>query len=205
MKKVILSAVALLAISFAKAQDGAKDFNFSKGNILVEGNLGFASTNDKNTEEKTNSFIFTPQAGYFLTDKFAVGVKLGFASYKEEESGVDTDKGNAFSAGVFGRYYFLDLGQRFKTYVNAGVDFVNSKEGLAEIKENGVNVGAGIGVNYFVTDCILLNFGLTNILSYQTSKVDLAGAKSESSFGVNLNGNVANPFATASFGVAYKF
>ena len=37
-----------------------KAFGFAKGDVIVEGNLGFSSTNDKNTEEKTNSFQFNP-------------------------------------------------------------------------------------------------------------------------------------------------
>jgi outer membrane protein len=66
--------------------------------------------------------------------------------------------------------------------------------GNAEVTTNGASFGAGLGINYFVTDRIVLNFGLRNILSYQTSKVDVAGAKNTSSFGFDLNGNIANPF-----------
>lgn len=204
MKKVILSTVALLAITFSNAQDnGAKDFGFSQGNILVEGNLGFGSTNNKNTEEKTSSFAITPRVGYFLTDKFAVGAQLGYTSNKEEVTGVDTEKSSIFNAGVFGRYYFLDLGQRFKTYADAGVDFVSGKDDINDIKANGIGAGVGVGINYFVTDRIVLNFALRNIISYSTAKVD--GGESVSEFGFDLNGNIANPFAAASFGVGYKF
>lgn len=204
MKKVILSAVALLAITFANAQDnGAKDFGFSQGDVLVEGNLGFGSRNNKNTDTKTNSFSFTPKAGYFLTDKIAVGAQLGFGSDKREIAGIDTEKSSNFGVGVFGRYYFLDLGQRFKTYAEANVGFGSEKDRLADIKTNEFGIGAGIGINYFVTERIVLNFALRDIIGYSTSKVD--GAKSTSSFGFDLNGNIANPFSAASFGVGYKF
>lgn len=204
MKKVILSAFALLAITFANAQDnGAKSFGFSEGDILVEGNLGFGSTNDKNSEVKTNSFSITPKVAYFLTDKFAVGAQLGYASSKKEVSGVDTEKGSDFNVGVFGRYYFLDLGQRFKTYADAGIDFVSGKDDINDLKANGVGAGVGLGINYFVTERIVLNFALRNIISYSSAKID--GGESVSSFGFDLNGNVKNPFAAASFGVGYKF
>lgn len=208
MKKVILSAIALLAITFANAQDSsAKEYGFTEGNVLVEGNLGFNSTKDNNSDVKTNSFIFSPKAAYFLTDKFAVGAQVGVGSSTTETAGVDTSKGTDFSAGVFGRYYFLDLGQRFKTYADAGVDFGSSKAGIgaAEVKANGVSAGVGLGLNYFVTQRVVLNFALRNILSYSTAKVDAPGAKSVSSFGFDLNGNVANPFASGSFGVGYVF
>lgn len=202
MKKVVLSVVALLAITFANAQD-AKDFSFSQGDVLVEGNLGFGSTNDKNTEEKTNTFSITPSVAYFLTDKFAVGGRLGYTSNKEEVAGVDTEKTSIFNAGVFGRYYFLDLGQRFKTYADAGVDFVSGKNDITDVKANGVGAGVGIGINYFVTERIVLNFALRNIISYNTAKID--GGESVSEFGFDLNGNISNPFSAASFGVGYRF
>ena len=93
MKKIILTVAAVLAFGFANAQDTeAKAFGFSKGDVLVEGNLGFGSTNDKNTDEKTSSFEFNPKAGYFLTDKIAVGIDLGIGSDKKKVAGTDTDK-----------------------------------------------------------------------------------------------------------------
>ncbi|AWG21631.1 hypothetical protein FFWV33_08830 [Flavobacterium faecale] len=208
MKKVILSAIALLAISFANAQDSsAKEYGFSEGNVLVEGNLGFNSSTNNNTDVKTNSFNFTPKVGYFLTDKFAVGAQIGVGTNKTETAGVDTSKSTNLSAGVFGRYYFLDLGQRFKTYADANVAYGHSKDGIgaAELKANGVSAGLGLGINYFVTKRVVLNFALRNILSYSTAKVDAPGAKSVSNFGFDLNGNIANPFATGSFGVGYIF
>ncbi|KDN54280.1 OmpW family outer membrane protein [Flavobacterium seoulense] len=202
MKKVVLSVVALLAITFANAQD-AKDFSFSQGDVLVEGNLGFGSTNDKNTEEKTNTFSITPSVAYFLTDKFAVGAQLGYTSDKREVAGIDTDKESEFDAGVFGRYYFLDLGQRFKTYADAGVGFTTIKDDINDTKVNGFGAGVGLGINYFVTERIVLNFALRNIISYQSVKPD--GGENVSQFGFDLNGNIANPFSAASFGVGYKF
>jgi len=193
--------VAVLAFGFANAQDSGS-FGFSKGNILLEGNVGFSSTNDKNTETKTNAFEFNPKAGYFLTDKFALGLELGIGSDKEEVAGTDTDKNSNFNVGVFGRYYFLDLGQRFKTYAEAGVGFANGKEGLAEAKYSGVRVGAGLGINYFVSESFAINFGLTDILSYNSFKYK----DGEAVTAFNGNFNVFNNFFnTAQFGLTYKF
>ncbi|MCW2119764.1 outer membrane beta-barrel protein [Flavobacterium sp. 7A] len=208
MKKVILLAIALLAISFANAQDSsAKEYGFSKGNVLVEGNLGFNSSNNNNTEVKTNSFNFAPKVGYFLSDKFAIGAELGLGTNKKETAGVDTSKNTTMSAGVFGRYYFLELGQRFKTYADANVAYGHSKDGIgsAASKANGLGAGIGLGINYFVTKRLVLNFALKNILSYSTAKVDAPGQKSVSNFGFDLSGNIANPFATGSFGIGYIF
>lgn len=205
MKKIILSVAAVFAFGFANAQEEvkeAKGFGFSKGNIIVEGNLGFSSTNDKNTEVKTNSFEFNPKAGYFVTDKIAVGIQLGIGSDKQETAGTDTDKNSNFDAGVFGRYYFLDLGARFKTYAEAGVDFMSGKTGLGDAKYSGVGAGAGLGINYFVSESFAINFGLTDVLSYSTLKYKDAEAVSSFNGNVNVFNNF---FTTAKFGLTYKF
>lgn len=203
MKKIILTVAAVFAFGFANAQDAKEStgFGFSEGDVFLEGNIGFNSTNDKNTETKTNMFQFNPKAGYLVTDKFAVGIQLGIGSDKDEVAGVETDKNSNFNAGVFGRYYFLDLGQRFKTYAEVGVDFNSGKTGLADAKYSGVGVNAGLGINYFVTEKIAINFGLTNTLSYDSNKYKDGEAVTE--FNGNLN-VFNNFFNTATFGLTYK-
>ncbi|MBF01702.1 MAG: hypothetical protein CMP76_00235 [Flavobacterium sp.] len=203
MKKLLFAAVAVFAFATANAQEeGGSSFGFSQGNILLEGNLGFSSSNDKNTETKTNSFEFNPKAGYFLNDKFALGLELSVGSDKEEVAGTETDKNSNFGAGVFARYYFLDLGQRFKTYAEAGVGFNSGKQGLADAKYSGVGAGAGLGINYFLTENFAINFALTDILSYSTNKYDGGEAVSEFNANVNVFNNF---FTTAQFGLTYKF
>ncbi|WP_343616396.1 outer membrane beta-barrel protein [Flavobacterium sp.] len=199
MKKIFLTAIAVFGFAFANAQDSGS-YGFSKGNILLEGNLGLSTKNDKNTEVKTNSFEFNPKAGYFLTDKFALGLDLGIGSDKKKKAGEDEGKNSNFNVGVFGRYYFLDLGQRFKTYAEAGVGLNTGKE--FEAKYSGVGFNAGLGINYFVSNSFAINFGLTDVLAYNTNK--FKGAKAVSDFDANLN-VFNNFFNTAKFGLTYKF
>ena len=218
MKKVILSAAALFAFALSvQAQEAETPaFGFAEGNIIIEGNLSFGSTKDEDVagETKESNFNFNPKAGYFLTNKFAVGVELGIGSTKEEESpvGAPTDefKTNTFSAGVFGRYYFLDLGQRFKTYAELGVGFGSSKNefnGTETSKVNGVNAGFDLGINYFVTQSFAINFGLANVLSYTSATAEDPATSEETktnTFEGNLN-VFNNFFSTAQFGLTYKF
>ena len=194
-------------MTFANAQEEEKKgFGFAQGDVMVEGNLGFGSTNDKNTETKTSNFDFNPKAGYFVSDKFAVGVELMVGSNKTEVAGTETDKGSNFNAGVFGRYYFLDLGERFKTYAEAGLGMTSEKDGIGagEVKTNGFGFGVDLGINYFITDSFAINFGLDNVLGYNTSKVDTDGAKAESEFNFSA-GEFNNFFDTARFGLTWKF
>ena len=216
MKKVLLSAVALMTIGFANAQEEAATTSiggFAKGDMFVEGNIGFSSDKYENDtyEEKQNNFNFSPKAGYFVTEKLAVGVELGIGSSKYDES--DTgysyeETSNNFSGGVFARYYFLDLGQRFKTYAEAGFGFGSQKwetDGVETRKNTSLGVNAGLGIQYFVTPKIAINFGLTDILGYGTTKSEFPGGGEFTNSEFNGNVNVFNNFfSAAQFGLTYK-
>lgn len=207
MKKIILTVAAVFVLGFANAQDKkeAKGFGFSKGDIFVEGSLAMSSTNDKNTEVKTNSMAFTPKAGYLVSDNFAVGLSLGLDSSKSSTAGTDTNKTSGFAFGAFGRYYFLELGQRFKTYTEFGFNVGTEKVGVnSTVKTNTFNLGAGLGMNYFVTPKVAISFGLANVINYGTSKTDQNGDKGSSNMNVNLN-VFNNFFTTPTFGALYKF
>jgi outer membrane protein len=201
MKKLLFAAVAVFAFGMANAQDEVKTYDFNQGDIILEGNLGFSSINNKNTEVKTSSFNFNPKAGYFISSDLAIGLELMVGSDKREVAGTDTDKNSNLGVGAFARYYFLDLGQRFKTYGELGLGFNSGKAGLAEAEYNGIGAGVGLGINYFVTENIAINFVVTDILSYSSNKFDGGEAVTQ------LNGNVNvfnNFFTTAQFGLTFK-
>jgi len=205
MKKLLFTAaVAVLGLSNVNAQEEAKTFGFGEGDIFIEGMVNFSSTNDKNSDEKTNGFGISPKAGYFLNDDLAVGAMLSYDSNKTEVSGTDISKYNTFGAGVFARYYVLDLGERFKTYSEFGIGYATSNDKIADLKENTIGAGLDLGINYFVTEKIALSFGLKNILSFSSSKYDVSGAKAVTDFNLGF-GDVANPFGgNVNFGLLYK-
>lgn len=204
MKKIILTVAAVFALSFANAQDKkeSKGFGFSEGDIFVEGSLMMNSTNNKNTDVKTSSTDFAPKAGYLVSDNFAVGVSLGIESGKTT-SGSVTSKTSGFHVGAFGRYYFLELGERFKTYTEFGFA-IGSDKSAASVKTNTFDLGAGLGMNYFVTPKVAISFGLGNVIKYGTSKTDVSGDKGSNSMNVNVN-VFNNFFNTPTFGALYKF
>jgi len=206
MKKVLLiAAVAVFGFSNVNAQETeAPAFGFEQGNIFLEGNLGYNSSNDKNIEEKTNQFSFNPKAGYFINEDLALGVQLAYNSYTEEVAGTDAEDISAFGAGVFARYYFLDLGKRFKTFAEVGVGFETAKDDLADVKANGVGAGLSLGINYFVKENIAITFGLSDVLSYSSAKLDVDGAEAVTEFNANIN-VFNNFFETAQFGLMFKF
>ena len=73
MKKLLLSAVAVFAFTFANAQDGE---GFSKGDVFISGSVGFNSS--KQGDAKSNEFSFSPAAGYFLTENITKSFVMSF-------------------------------------------------------------------------------------------------------------------------------
>lgn len=214
MKKITLSVLSLLAFGYVSAQDvdSTPSFGFAKGDVVVEGALQFATKNNKNTEVKTSEFVFTPKVGYFVTDKSMIGVQVAFGSAKTETTFPNTtEKANAFGIGVFGRHYFLELGERFKTYGELGLGFGKVSSELetaagttSSADVNTVDVGLSLGMNYFITPSVAVSFTLADVLSYGTSKVDAPGAEAYTEFNGNVN-VFNNIFATPTIGMMYKF
>ena len=200
MKKILLSALAVFAFGAANAQEEG-GFGFSKGDVIVEGNLSVSSNSvsSGNSTTTTTSYAFRPVGGYFITDKFAVGLGLNIAS----EKGSGSAETNTFGVTAAGRYYFLNLGQRFKVYGQAGLGFdsISTKPGDAKSTDIGFN--AGLGVNYFLTKSIAINFGLTDVFSVKNHKVkDVDGSETKVNLSVN---SFKNFFTEPTFGLTFKF
>lgn len=224
MKKLVLSLVAVAAIGFtANAQETEKPtFGFQESNVFVEGMFSINNSTVKpegGSKIKSTLYNFTPKVGYMLSDKFAVGVELGFGkvggdNYEGafEEVLATSKKGYVKEtyAGAFGRYYFLELGQRFKTYAEVGVGF---HQGVTEVKgttvdakQTGVKAGLGLGMNYFVTNNLAISFHLGDIFSYSNYNLKVDGEKQGTVSNTNANVNIFNNFFTeAKFGLTYKF
>lgn len=216
MKKIVLSLAVLATGVAAQAQENT--FGFNQGDILLEGSLQANSQDDKAETLKTSEFNFTPKAGYFVTDKFAVGLGLNIGSEKEElysEVSDDnyTEKASNVGFEVFGRYYFMNL-NRFQPYAELGVGYNTSKgERTAVVgdvtttvdfpKYNRFGANATLGFNYFVTPKIAINFALSDIIGFNSGKSDAEGAKATNDFHANIN-NFNNFFDTATFGLTFK-
>lgn len=224
MKKVLLTAVAVFSLTFVNAQEEKETtgFGFAQGNMFLEGNLGFSSdkeTNSDNTgdldETKTSSMNFNPKFGYFISNKLALGAEVMVGSGKSEVTIFGTpnvtneNTNSTFGAGVFARYYFLDLGQRFKTYAEAGLGFASGKSefnGIETGKGSGFGLNFDLGMNYFVTEKMAINFGLANVLGFNSTKSEFPGGAETTNSGINGNINVFdNFFDTPTFGLTYKF
>ncbi len=159
MKKISALIIAGMAI-FGTQQASAQ---IQKGNLMVGASL--ADMNIKLQKGNTDlSLSINPKIGYFIQDNVAIGaeVKLGFATNSAQNS-------INYGIGAFGRYYVsskqLELLKhaRFFGEVNAGLVGDNIKpKGMSSVSTNGLGIGFGPGVAYFITP----NIGLEALLKY---------------------------------------
>ena len=155
MKKLLLFITVLFfGISTINAQDDA-NYGFAQGDWVLGGGFNFSNADDNGDE--TSSSTIAPTVHYFVSDTWAVGASIGLMSM---DMGGDKESNTvvAFEA----RNYFMDMSERTKWYFNGG--FSNTSGDSFDDSVTGI--GAGIGMNYFMNDNIINDFGLTNILSY---------------------------------------
>lgn len=213
MKKIILSAVALMAFSLSNAQEDASGTGFSQGDVFLSGSAGFSST--KTGDAESSVFNIIPRAGYFVSSNIAVGLQAGYSKDATTSIGpvtgqlLDTDI-TTVEIGAFGRYYFTPAGN-FSLFADLSASYgtvTREQDGATgpgpgdivtvEDKFNGFFAGFAPGVNYFISDHFALEatFG---VLSYSTIKPDADGADSTDNFDIGLN------LSDVNLGLIYKF
>ena len=171
MKKIILSIILSLSfyLTYSQSDNTMSDaFGFLSEEIFIEGNLQFSMVNNQDIEDKTTYFTANPKVGYFLTDNFAVGLQGNYTLEKYTAQDINSDiKLNTYAGGIFGRYYFLELGKRFFTYAEIGGTYGLTEGTVTDIIKgtssnldgvNTINSGLSLGMNYFVNKNISVDF-----------------------------------------------
>ena len=132
MKKVLLSAVALLTIGFANAQEEAKaeGTQTSKGKILIEANtgnemLGTTGLSFK-SQDGESEYNIGLDGGYFIMDNLALKAGLGYGGKSEDDS-------NTFSYRVGAKYYAMGMIPLTLDLTGASVKDAEGVKNLANI------------------------------------------------------------------------
>ena len=202
MKKLlVLGAVALF---------GAMNAQTEKGSWVVGGSttLGFNSANTKykydgQSEDgpKVSTFTITPSVGYFVIDKLAIGVDLGYTSLttKMEESFMGTNYSakstlSTFSILPTATYYFKSDSQ-ILPYLGVGAGYSTSKEkftqtgGGSNEYEDNLNgfawKGKG-GIVFLLTPSIGIDLGVSYMGSNGKYDDDSDAKVQTNTFGVNV-------------------
>ncbi len=147
MKKTIILLAALFVGGTSFAQ-------INKGQYLVGGNAGFTSTSQSGGGGSTTNVSLSPNFGYFVMDKLAVGAKLDLSS--TSGGGVTA---STFAFGPYARYYFLDAAAKTNIFGQAGINFgsTNPGGGAGSTSTTGFQLAAGPA--FFLTPNVALEIG----------------------------------------------
>lgn len=171
MNKIIALALCMLLSGIvANAQ-------ITKGNWMVGGVASYASTKyhgEISPGVTVNIFKVQPNIGYFIIDKLAAGLKLGYSNVTNKlgESPYGISKVVNYNFGPFARYYFLPTEKPFNILVEGsyqyGIKRIGSSTGGNILWEqhnaNTFSVNAG-PVLYFNT-----SVGLEFLVGYSNEK-----------------------------------
>jgi outer membrane protein len=197
MKKVIFTVAVIFAFGFANAQDKkvSTGEGFANGDVFVSGTVGFNS--QKTGDVKSSGFEISPKAGMFVTDKIAIGAKLGYAANKAENGFGDTADNTTLSVGVFARQY-CHASSTFSVFGNLGFDYMSMDNKLADSKTTGFEIALSPGVSYFLNSNFAMEASFGK-LGYSSFKPDADGADSTNTFELGLD------LSSITFGLVYKF
>lgn len=126
MKKLFLTgALALFAAVNAQMEKGSwvisGSTNLGYNNVTTK----YSSGNVSATDPSVSTFNVTPSVGYFVQDKLAVGLDLGFSSVSQKDG---SDKTTISTTSVLPNavYYFKNA-STIVPYLGAGVGYASTK------------------------------------------------------------------------------
>lgn len=193
MKKVLVAgAIALFGLSNAQ---------MTKGDWVISGNtgIGFNNIDTKTKVEgqsydgtKISTFSVTPSVGYFVIDKLAVGIDLGFTSITTKEDGDKSTLSN-FSVMPTATYYFANS-SKLVPFLGAGIGYASNKTketyaggGSDEYTADGLAWKVKGGVTYMATQSLGINLGVSfDQFSNKESYFGTEFKNTVNTFGVNV-------------------
>ena len=153
MKKILLSSV-LLFLFFTQSNAQLQKGNIMVGADVADFQIGLSKGGNFN-------FTIDPKAAWFIKDNLALGayVLVGLKTAKDQGSDVN------YGIGPLARYYINDKSielikhSRFFVEGNVGIEGNNPATGD---NTNGLGIGVGPGLAYFITP----NIGLEALVKY---------------------------------------
>jgi len=117
----------------------------------------------------------SPNVGYFLTDRFVLGLNSGFSYASTIDNDSNEFNADGWSAQPFVRYYFPNQqGQRLVPFGQFGVGYASSNsssENLFDINLNRWSTHASIGANLFLAPNVAFEFSLDLRRSFDSNAV----------------------------------
>jgi len=196
MKKILTIAAALFIMAgSASAQQGSFYLGFAGFNpfgAVYSGAVGSfmgstlegmvprtGVTYHKDGDKSTLTLGLAPEFGYFISDRFAVGLGVGFNYISKKQEGHDSNNAIVWGVNPYARYYPVKV-DRFGLYLQLGLNYLSVKWEGSDAKDVG-SVGLTPGISYYVSDRVAIHatFGFLGYSHF--GKTD--------AFGFNLDGN----------------
>jgi hypothetical protein len=178
MKKVVLIFFAILSIcKLANSQ-------ITKGTWLLSGSACFSMKNYGSQGSliyKQTDLSLSPSVGYFIKDKFAIGLRpsLTYGSNTISSGNSET----IFTIGPFLRYYLLKTDNAFNILTEGSYSFASFQSSAT--KQNTFLLATG-PVLYFNS-----SVGLEFLIAYASTKVvNFAGRNNELRFSIGFQFNL---------------
>jgi outer membrane protein len=195
MKKIVLLASFVGVSIFANAQGPAK------GRIFLAGTVGFGSQSQSagGTSTSSSNFTVAPGAGYFLSDKVALGAQF---SLKSSTSGSPSVTQTSTGFGVFGRYYITKdvMGAKASLFLDGSLSYQSNNNGGGSAKPtNTIGLGVAPGFALFPTDKWGFELSMPNLLGFSSSSTAAqpgGSSTTDSGFGLGLS-TISGPVITA--------
>jgi hypothetical protein len=157
MKKTITILCTCILFSIAAQSQ------ITKGNWMVGGDASFSADHTHYRSNELSSshrwtFNMYPDAGYFLIDKLALGLRAG-VGLNHNRNGGETQTTKSLDLGPFARYYFLPVDNIINIFAGAAYEhhFRMSHDTPANIYS--VFVGPSFFFNSSVAAELLSGFG----------------------------------------------
>ncbi|WP_370901488.1 outer membrane beta-barrel protein [Chryseobacterium gossypii] len=199
MKKLLLAgAVALFGLSNAQ---------IAKGTTYLSGQVNYTSTQDNNTDAKTEDFKIVPTVGYFVGTNIAVGLGVGYVNGSTTQyinNAKVKNTTDAFVVAPFARKYWT-LGEKLYIFGQLEVPMAFGKDKReadapyadSENKFTSIGVNVKPGLDYFLNknwsiEATIGEFGYNNFKYKDADK-----STDNFNFGLNLS--------SVTFGVKYVF
>jgi hypothetical protein len=150
----------------------------TKGNWIAGGTASFYSTKNQYSSSVANQTSdvvrlgISPSVGYFLADKFVLGLRPSYTKTKAQvttTSGLTTNE-NRLDVGPFARYYFLESEKQFN--VLADVSYQYGFYWFTPTKGNRNTFSASAGTVVFFNSSV----GLELLLGYYSQKENINDA-----------------------------
>jgi hypothetical protein len=123
MRKFFLSIVFINFLTISNAQ-------LTKGYWLVGGNGTISKQQEKLLGSDVTSTIvqLSPNLGYFLIDKFSIGLRPGF-EHVNRKTNTFHSRTTSWAVGPFARYYFLPSENRTNIFFETAYQYFSSSNG----------------------------------------------------------------------------